>query len=205
MIRDLGIEPSPHQILIENLTYEDFAGFMNTKEKKTLVPKDLAIEWSLSKGVPQKARRGRNKKQSNDEEDGTRADTAEAEVEGEMGDNNDGGEDGGDDGGEKVEVLIPLSLSVYTNVQSSISFLYKECRVQMPVTIQSRIGKYIKGMKRISRQMKQHLALKIVEGKRVMTRDVYHFISRVLLESNEKGHIFARLFFALDWYVTMSF
>ena len=71
----------------------------------------------------------------------------------------------------------------------------------MPVRIQSIIDDYIRGMKWISRQMKQHLALKIVEGKRVMTRDVYHFISHVLLESDEMAHIFAWLFFSLDWYV----
>ena len=117
--------------------------------------------------------------------------------EGERGNSNDGG--------DKVDVLLPLSLSVYTNIQSSISYLYKECRVQIPVKIQSRIGKYRRGMKLISRQMKQHLALKIIEGKRVMTRDAYHFISRVLLESDEKVHIFARLFFTLDWYVTHVF
>jgi hypothetical protein len=35
--------------------------------------------------------------------------------------------------------------------------------------------------------MKQHLALKIVEEKRVMKRDVYGFISCVLLESDEKA------------------
>jgi hypothetical protein len=126
VIRALGKEPSPHQILVENLAYDDFAGFKNTKEKKALVPKDLAIEWSLLKGDPWKARRGQNKKQDKkDEEDGTEAETAEAEG-GEMGDSN---------GGDKVELIIPLSLSVYTNIQSSISFLYKECRIQMLVKI----------------------------------------------------------------------
>ncbi len=114
----------------------------------------------------------------------------------EMGDNN---------GSDKVEVLIPFSLSVYSNIQSSISFLYKECRIQMPVKMQSRISKYVKGMERISRQMKQHLALTIIEGKRVVTRDVYHFISCMLLESDEKEHIFACLFFTLDKYVPYIF
>jgi hypothetical protein len=162
-------------------------------QQKALVSKDLAIEWSLSKGGPQKAKKGQKMKPSiNDEDDDT-----EVGGEGERGDRNDGG--------DKVDVLLPLSLSVYTNIQSSISFLYKECRVQIPVKIQSRIGKYMRGMKRINRQMKQHLALKIIEGKRVMTRDAYHFISHVLLESDGKAHIFALLFFTLDWFVTHIF
>lgn len=182
----IGEDAAPHnQVLVENLTYEDFSGFMNTKSKRAIVPKDLALEWARqSKGGPRKGRKRR--KQQDNEDDG--ADDIEAV--------------GGEVGGDKVEVLLPLSLSVYTNIQSSISFLYKECRVQMPARIFASIGKYIRGMKRISRQMKQHLSLKIVEGKRVMTRDVYHFISRVLLESDEKEHIFARLFFSLDWYVS---
>ncbi len=93
---------------------------MSTKKKMALVPKDLAIEWSLLKGGPQKATRGQNKKQDKkDGEDGTEAVTAEAE----------GGEMGNYNGGDKVEVLILLSLSVYTNIQSFIYFLYKECRI----------------------------------------------------------------------------
>ena len=64
------------------------------------------------------------------------------------------------------------------------------------------MAKYAKGMKRGICRMKQVLALKISEGKKVMTRDIYHFISRLFLESEEKEHIFDRLFFSLDWYVT---
>jgi hypothetical protein len=75
----------------------------------------------------------------------------------------------------------------------------------MLVNVQLRISKYIKGMKRMSCQMKQHLALTIIEGKRVMTRNDYYFISRILLENDEKEHICACLFFTLDWYLPYIF
>ena len=102
--------------------------------------------------------------------------------------------------GDLVNVIIPLSLSVYTNIQASVSFLFRECGVLQAAVLVAGMAKYVKGMKRRIRRMKQVLALKITEGKKVMTRDVYHFISRLFLESEEKEHIFARLFFSLDWY-----
>ena len=69
----------------------------------------------------------------------------------------------------------------------------------MKKTMKDSISKYIKGAKRLGRRMKQALALKITEGKKPMSKSVYNFISRLFMESAAKEHIFAHLFFVLDW------
>ena len=206
VIQKLG-DPSYHPILVDKITYsDDISAFMNTKHKIVSVNKDLADVWRQSKGSSRKSKRKANTKRKSRKK--ARHNTAEEE-----GDNNDKDdleEDESDSeseaeveaitDGDLVNVIIPLSLSVYTNIQSSVSFLFRECGVLQAAVLVAGMAKYVKGMKRRIRRMKQVLALKITEGKKVMTRDVYHFISRLFLESEEKEHIFARLFFSLDWY-----
>jgi hypothetical protein len=51
----------------------------------------------------------------------------------------------------------------------------------------------------MNRLAKQTLGLKIVEGKKHMTLSVYKAIASILFESCELEHIFAHLFFILDW------
>jgi phage-related protein len=43
------------------------------------------------------------------------------------------------------------------------------------------------------------LALKLNEGKKPMSREVYSFLAQKLFESERKEHIFAHLFLVLDW------
>ena len=216
VIGKLG-NPSYCPIIVDKITYsEDISAFMNSKKKIVQVHKDLADEWRQSKGISRKSKRKANTKgKSTKSTKRVRHDTAEEEgeereeeeLEEEETDTEDEAEveaevleEENNVDGDLVNVIIPLSLSVYTNIQSSVSFLFRECGVLQPAVLQAGMAKYVKGMKRRIRRMKQVLALKISEGKIVMTRDVYHFISRLFLESEEKEHIFARLFFSLDWY-----
>lgn len=206
VIRKLGDSSCP--ILVDKITYsDDISAFMNSKQKIVSVNKDLADVWRQSKGLSRKSKRKANTKRKPTkracqnttnaaEEEGD--DREEDLEEDESGDSEVEVEKNTD--GDLVNVIIPLSLSVYTNIQSSVSFLFRECGVLQSAVLVAGMAKYVKGMKRRIRRMKQVLALKISEGKKVMTRDVYHFISRLFLESEEKEHIFARLFFNLDWY-----
>lgn len=205
VIQKLG-DPSYHPILVDKITYsDDISAFMNSKQKIVSVNKDLADVWRQSKGFSRKSKMKRKAKTKRKPMKRARHNTAEEEGDEEEEDSEQDESDSeveveAEANGDMVNVIIPLSLSVYTNIQSSVSFLFRECGVLQTAAQVAGMAKYVKGMKRRIRRMKQVLALKISEGKKVMTRDVYHFISRLFLESEEKEHIFARLFFSLDWY-----
>ena len=123
-----------------------------------MVSKELADSWNSSKVVARNRKKRRRKSStvnlSNEEEVG-------------IGEAN-----------EKVEVLLPQGASSYGAMQSAVSFLYRECKVEMPKMMKDSISKYIKGAKRLCRRMKQALALKITEGKIAMTKSVYGFLTR---------------------------
>ena len=55
------------------------------------------------------------------------------------------------------------------------------------------------GMKRITQSAKQHLGLKLTEGKLPMPLKVYNNIAKKLFFSGEKEYVFCHLFFVLDW------
>jgi len=244
-------------IVLDHFTYEDLAGFMNSKSKIAIVNKDLAASWNISKGVSRKIKKVRktfipgfslsktaskrtkgpktNAKANGEnsssnmflDEENADVDMAETledpeeipaaksvdnttEIIGQSTDipvaNLAGTTETMENLSdilvvdEKVEVILPLGTSTYTKIQSSISFLYRECKMILPKEIQNSLSKYIKGSKRMGRKMKQCLALKITEGKKVMTREVYTFLCKLLLVSDKKEHLFAHLFSALDWY-----
>lgn len=224
IIDKLGTE-NFRPIVMDHFTYDDMAAFMNSKCKKVLVNKGLAVSWNISKGITRKLRRTRKPKISSlrtarNASNTTNTVAADNTVNSNtiVADRANGIETATDSGvidisanmhmqtdeaasttDEKVEVIIPLSTSAYTQIQSSISFLFRECKMSMPQELRNNLSKYIKGSKRMGRKMKQSLALKISEGKKAMTRSVYSFLCRLLMESNKKEHLFAHLFLALDW------
>ena len=61
------------------------------------------------------------------------------------------------------------------------------------------MAKLMGGMKRIVQAAKQHLGLKITEGKVGMPFDVYERAAMNLFFSPEKEDVFAHLFLVLDW------
>ena len=52
-----------------------------------------------------------------------------------------------DDNG-KLEVTVHLSDSAYTNVQSAIAFIFRQCGIKRPDGITDRLSLYCKGSKR---------------------------------------------------------
>ena len=53
---------------------------------------------------------------------------------------------------------------------------------------------YNKGLKRKGKKLKQSLALKVAEGKKLMSFEVYCFLCRKLFKSPKREHIFTHLF-----------
>ena len=103
-----------------------------------------------------------------------------------------------DDNG-KVEVAVRLSDSAYTNVQSAIAFIFRQCGIKRPDAITDGISLYCKGSKRRGKKLKQDLGFDLSEGKKPMSLEVFEFLSKQLFVSKSKESIFAHLFFVLDW------
>ena len=99
----------------------------------------------------------------------------------------------------QVAVAIRLEATSYEGYRSALAFLYNQTGVAMPKTMADNFSLYIKGSKRINLAAKQTLGLKIVEGKKHMTPDVYSKLAQVLFESDKVEHIFAHTFLVLDW------
>lgn len=68
-----------------------------------------------------------------------------------------------DAGNGKIRVRVYQSVSAYNAVRSAVAWVYKLARVEMPFA--NDIGIYINGLKRSISAAKQHLGLKITEGK----------------------------------------
>jgi len=105
-----------------------------------------------------------------------------------------------DDGNEEtVDAYVLQSASSYEGVRSAIAYLYRISKVERPAELQSQMSQLLAGSKRTGRKEKQGLALKISEGKKRMTKEVYSFIAKKLFESDKPEHLFAHLFLLLDW------
>jgi len=140
-IGEAGYEP----MNLSNLKYDDIANFMNSKKNVCMVSKELADSWNSSKGVARNRKKRRRKSSTVNLSNGEEVGIGEAN--------------------EKVEVLLPQGASNYGAIQSAVSFLYRECKVEMPKMMKDSISNYVKDTKRLCRRMKQALALKITEGK----------------------------------------
>ena len=60
--------------------------------------------------------------------------------------------------------------------------------------IKGGISLYCKGLKRLSKSMKQDLALKLQKGKKAMLFEVYSYLAKGTSCSQKKEHIFAHFF-----------
>ena len=99
----------------------------------------------------------------------------------------------------KVRLVIYQSTSQYSAIRSSIAYLFKLAGVERPSKYVADMAKFMGGMKRIVQAAKQHLGLKITEGKVGMPFDVYERAAMNLFFSPEKEDVFAHLFLVLDW------
>ena len=92
----------------------------------------------------------------------------------------------------KLEVAVSLSDSAYTNVQSAIAFIFRQCEIKRPDGITDRISLYCKGSKRRGKKLKQELGLDLSEGKKTTSFEVFEFLSKQLFVSKSNDSIFAK-------------
>ena len=99
--------------------------------------------------------------------------------------------------GDKVRVKVYQSYSQYSGIRNAIAYVYTMARVPMP--FQSELCLYLKGAARYIAAAKQHLGLKITEGKDEMKQEVYELIAEHLFKSGKREDILYHLIFLLDW------
>ena len=99
----------------------------------------------------------------------------------------------------KVRLQIYQGRSTVSAVRSAISYMYKRARVTQSAKMQKEMSLFVNGMKRSEAAAKQHLGLKITEGKAPLILEAYEFLARKLFYSGDKRDVFAHLFFVLDW------
>ena len=96
-------------------------------------------------------------------------------------------EDGNNENnGGDVNVAVRCPESMYTGIQSFISYVYKQSGVPQVASLINGMSLYCKGSKRQSRKIKQQLTLKLFEGKQPMSREVCTFLAKKLFESENK-------------------
>ena len=103
--------------------------------------------------------------------------------------------------GEDGEIVVEIrqEYMTYNGIRSAITQLYTATATSMPETLKESMRLYIKGLKRLNNLVKQMLGLDMGEGKKAMSRAVYKRICQILSQSHQSEHIFAHLFFVLDW------
>ena len=100
--------------------------------------------------------------------------------------------------GDKVRVKVYQSFSQYSGIRNAIAWVYTLTRVgEMPFKSELRL--YLKGAARYIAAAKQHLGLKITEGKDEMKQAVYELIAEHLFKSGKREDILYHLIFLLDW------
>jgi len=99
--------------------------------------------------------------------------------------------------GDKVRVKVFQSESQYSGIRCALAYVYTSARVTMPFA--SELGIYIKGVGRYIAAAKQHLGLKLTEGKDSMNQEVMELIAENLFRSKDKRDILYHLIFLLDW------
>ena len=81
---------------------------------------------------------------------------------------------------DDVQVEVQQSESSYQGIRSAISYIYKIAQVPMPEIMKGHLKNFLAGKRRTGLKEKQNLGLKIQEGKREMTLDVYEMIAKRL-------------------------
>lgn len=174
-------ESSPLRLVVDEndpnqriLSYDDIVSFMETFKKKEKVNKKLArrFQKAVAKLTP------------DDTEDVQDPITLLDDEE--------------EDDGE-IWVLVRQESPTYDNIRSAVRQLYTATGADFPSKLQNSISLYIKGSKRLNKLAKQILGLDLSEGKKCMTKNIYSKLCYILFRSDQVEHIFAHLFFVLDW------
>ena len=148
---------------------------MNTKSKLVKVDKKLAEQAT---GVRSKRRKGRGEGAVIGEEEGGANNGKDAV----MGRENVQEQEDGNGDAEEGDVYVAVRCSnyVYTGIGNAIAFLYRQCGIERPAKLNDSISLYCKGSKHRGATIKQQLVLKITDGKRPMSFEVYKFIAKGL-------------------------
>ena len=99
----------------------------------------------------------------------------------------------------KVRLQIYQKTGTISAIRSSVGYMFKLARVDQPEKLQKEMSVFVNGMKRNEKAAKQHLGLKISEGKEPLTLEAYEFLAKKMFYSGNKKDIFAHLFYVLDW------
>ena len=156
------------------LTYKLVSDFMSTKNKVATVDAKLASEFK-------KAMRNVTNKEGTLNEDAEEFAVT-----------------GADENGQ-VRVSIRQEVSTYSGIRSAVAFLYREAAVKMDESMNASLSLYIKGSLRMNLLAKQTMGLKLSEGKKHMTKEVFSKIAKILFCDEDPRYTFAHLFFVLDW------
>mmetsp|Transcript_21038 Transcript_21038/g.25871 ORF Transcript_21038/g.25871 Transcript_21038/m.25871 type:complete len:633 (+) Transcript_21038:146-2044(+) len=162
-------------IILTELTYKLLTKYMSTKFKLVTVDKKSAVKF-----------------------------LNEVKALGDNGDNGDHAiildkEDANVNSDNEVLVKIRQEYTTYEGIRSIVAHMHRESGLVVPQDLDAMMAVYVKGSRRLNLLAKQTLGLKISEGKEHMTFEVYSKIARILFESGQPEHIFAHLFFILDW------
>ena len=98
-----------------------------------------------------------------------------------------------------VRLEIYQSTSQFSAIRSAVGYVYKSARVPMPEEMANELGIFIAGIKRNVASAKNHLGLKISEGKEAMSEEAFEMLAKTLFQSKDKRDIFNHLFLVLDW------
>ena len=157
------------------LNYEAIVKHMETKKKIEKVNHKLAIEYR--KAV----------KALNPDDDGDTNDPLMILDESEIEENGE------------IHVAVRQEFTTYDGIRSAIAHLYTATNNEMNSSLKKALGLYVRGSKRLNLMAKQMLGLDLTEGKRGMDEKVYRRLCQILFQSDKAEHVFAHLFFMLDW------
>ena len=104
-----------------------------------------------------------------------------------------------DESSDKVNLRLYQSTSQYSAIRSAIAYMYKLAGVERSPAFVADMAKFMGGMKRVVQAAKQHLGLKLSEGKQPMPFKVYEKLALRMFCSGEQEDVFAHLFLVLDW------
>ncbi len=90
----------------------------------------------------------------------------------------------------KVRLQIYRSTSTISAIRSAISYMFKLARVDQPQDMQNELS-FVNGMEGNESAAKQHLGLKITEGKELLTQEAYEFLVHAIAPCLKNGIFWA--------------
>ena len=99
-------------------------------------------------------------------------------------------------------MAICLNTSAFDGATSSLTHIYTECGLdkhEASKDLWAKLKVYKAGSRRTSAREKKELGLSTVEGKIHLPFAAYRLFARILFERPKLEHIYAHIFFVLEW------